>query len=115
VPDPLLLGHQPAGALVDRRQLLDRGQPVLALGRHPGIGETLQAGDADHVELVEIGGRDRQKAQPLEQRMRRVGRLLENPLVEGEPGELAIEEMLRSNGQGGRGRCLARPFELGHR
>ena len=57
-----------------------------------------QAGDADHVEFVEVVGRDRQEAQPLQQRMARVAGLLEHPLVEGEPGQLAIDEASRAVG-----------------
>ena len=52
----------------------------------------LQAGHAHHVEFVEVVGRDRQEAHPLEQRMVDVVGLLEHPLVEGEPGELAVDE-----------------------
>ena len=54
-----------------------------------------EAGDADHVEFVEVVGRDRQEAQPLEQRMARVVGLGEHALVEGQPGQLAIDEPLR--------------------
>ena len=51
----------------------------------------LQPGDADHEEFVEIVARDRQEAQPLEQRMRGVARLLEHALVERQPRKLAVE------------------------
>ena len=56
-----------------------------------------EPGDPHHVELVEIVRRDRQKAQPLEQRMARIVGLGEHPLVEGEPGQLAIDEAGRRN------------------
>ena len=54
-----------------------------------------EAGDADHEELVEIGGRDRQEAHALEQRMVRVLRFLEDAAVELQPGELAVDEAVR--------------------
>ena len=44
-----------------------------------------QARDADHEELVEIAGRDRQEAQLLEQRMVAVGRLFQDAAVELQP------------------------------
>jgi hypothetical protein len=54
-----------------------------------------QARDADHEELVEIGGGDRQEAQPFQQRMARILRFLEDSPVELQPGELAIDEAIR--------------------
>ena len=68
-PARLLVAHQLAGALRDRVELLRRRQAVLARRGDAGEHLAFQAGDADHVELVEIAGRDRQEAQPLEQRM----------------------------------------------
>src|SRR4030095_16059193 len=60
----------------------------------------LEAGDAHHIELIEVVRRDRQKAQPLEQRMRRVLGLAEHAFVEREPRQLAVDEALLV-GQGG--------------
>ena len=77
----------------------------------PAVDHAFEAGDAHHVELVEVGGRDRQEAQPLQQRMARVLRLLQHAPVEGEPGQLAVDEPLgrrrvdggaRGRGSGGR-------------
>ena len=51
-----------------------------------------QPGDADRVELVEVGGADRDEAQPLQQRMARVLRLLQHTRVEVEPGQFAVDE-----------------------
>ena len=106
VPDALLLGHQPAGALVDGGQLLHRRQPVLALGGDAGIGQALQAGDADHVELVEIARRDREKAQALEQRVLGIAGFLQYALIERQPGQFPIEEVLWPNGNGLNGHGL---------
>src|SRR5690606_15078095 len=59
--------------------------------RETGADLALQARDADHVELIEIAGGDRQEPQSLQQRMLPVVRLFEDPLVEGDPRELAID------------------------
>ncbi len=91
-PDVPLLGHQSRPHLENRRHLLRRRQPVLARGGDPLLDLRLQAGDPDHVELVPVGPGDREKPKPLEQRVIRIGRLLENAAVEGQPRELAIDE-----------------------
>ena len=51
-----------------------------------------EAGHAHHEEFVEVGGRDRQEAHPLQQRMADVLRFLQNAAVELQPGEFAIDE-----------------------
>ena len=106
-PAALLFAHQRAGALVDRVQLFAGGQPVGAARGHAGLDLALQPGDAHHVELVEIGRRDRDEAEPLQQRMGGIGRLLEHPLVEREPGQLPVDEALRA------ARRAARPAARG--
>ena len=55
----------------------------------------LEPGDADLEKLVEVRRADRQEPQPLEQRVGRVARLFEHPLVEIEPAQLAIDEPAR--------------------
>jgi hypothetical protein len=92
--DPLgLLRHdQFLGVLRDRVELLGRGTPV-----HRQILDSLellplQARDPGHEEFVEVGSRDRQEAQPFEQRMRRIGGFLEHAAVERQPRQLAVEE-----------------------
>ena len=69
----------------------------------------LEGGDPHGLEFVEIAGRDRQEAQPLQQGMMRIARLLQHPAVEGEPGDLAVDESVGGQGQGGgaSGSCLA--------
>ena len=94
-PGHLLRFHQRAGALVDRFELLPRGQPVLAQRLDAGEALAFEAGDAHHVELVEIARRDRQKAQPFQQRMARVLGLGQNALVERQPGQLAVDKARR--------------------
>ena len=77
---------------VGAQQLFGRGEAVLAQRAHTLAHLGLQARDAHHVELVEVVGRDRQEAQPLQQRVARVHRLLQHAPVERQPGELAVEE-----------------------
>ena len=74
--------------LLRRREAGRVGIGVAFLDRVP------QPGDAHHEELVEVRRHDRRELGALEQRVRRVGRLFGHPLVEGEPGELAVEEQL---------------------
>ncbi|MCC2653696.1 MAG: hypothetical protein K0Q60_3862 [Microvirga sp.] len=81
-------------------ELLLGREPVLRYGRHAGADLTSQARDADHEELVQVLGRDRQEAQLLQERMVAVGGLLQHPPVELQPGQLAIDEALRETPQG---------------
>ena len=89
--DRRVLGDELEDALAGVRQLLAGRPPV---GR-PGDGSRLdllaQAGDADLEELVEVAGEDRQELDPLEERIAGIARLVEDPRVELEPGQLAIE------------------------
>ena len=75
-----LLGGREAGRVGLGVALLDR---------------VLQPRHAHHEELVEVRRHDRRELRALEQRVRLVGGLFRHPLVEGEPGELAVEEELR--------------------
>ena len=91
-PHPLLLGEQRFGAELDLGKLLRRRPPV---GRHRGeAGLRLadQSGDADRVELVQVGRADRDEAHAFQQRMARVLGLLDHAVVEVEPGKLAVDE-----------------------
>ena len=90
-------------------------------GSHAGVELLVQAGDADHEELVEVRAEDRRELQPLEERL--VGLLgeLEHALVEREPGELAVEvelgivEVGRRRRLGDRRRDRSDRLLLGHR
>ena len=57
-----------------------------------------QAGHPHGKELIQIGGRDRQEAQPLQQGHGGVCRLFQHPPVEGQPAQLAVEEPARIAG-----------------
>ena len=100
----LLVAAEAGGEAVDLDQLLDRRQPVLAHLRDTGGDLAVQAGHPHHVELVEVGGRDRQEAQALEQRVAGILRLFQNAPIELQPGQLAIVE---ASGALGRWRCTA--------
>ena len=104
---PLLLRHELARVLVDQHQLLGRGQPVRRRCGVARMGQLAQAGDAHCVELVEVGRRDRQEAQPLEQRHLGVLGLFQHPPVEAKPAELAVEEAAGAR-QVGVGQILGR-------
>ena len=58
---------------------------------HPRDDLLFQAADALHEKFVEIGRGDRQELEPLEQRISFVFRFVQNPPIEREPRELAIE------------------------
>ena len=95
VPTGLLILQQLFGADRDGGHLLARGHAVLAGGHDAQRDLRLKAGDADHVELVQIVGRDRQEAEAFQQRVVRVSGLVQNPLIEIDPGQLSVDEPLR--------------------
>jgi hypothetical protein len=53
-PATLLSLDQSCGDLGDRRQLLLRGQSVVALRRNSACRQLFEGGDAYHVEFVEV-------------------------------------------------------------
>ena len=63
--------------------------------RQPGQDAALQARHADHEELVEVGGEDRQEVGAFEHRQGVVLGEVEHPAVEGQPAQLAVEEPVR--------------------
>ena len=93
-------------ALGDVVELLARGQPVRAAHRQAGLVAALQAGDPDHVELVQVGREDREELGPLQQRLRRVLGQREHAGVEVQPGQLAVEVAVVGQRLGG-GRRVA--------
>ena len=85
------LADQRVGLLGDRGQLLRRGQPVGRSLLDVLHLLSLEPRDADHEEFVEIVARDRQEAQPFEQRMRGIARFFQHAAVERQPAQLAVE------------------------
>ena len=79
----------------DGGQLLLRRQSIFALNGDAAGRQFFQAGDAHHVEFVEVAVGNRQEPHPLEERVTRIARLFENPFVKGEPRQLAIDVTLR--------------------
>jgi hypothetical protein len=116
-PALLLVGSKPRHRFADPRKLLGWRQPVRAL-RHDALADlALEAGDAHHEELVEVIGRDRQEPHPLEQRMVRIGGFFQDPAVEVQPGQFAVDEALRQCAQRRLGRrggyvSLAGPIDF---
>ncbi len=95
VPAVVLPGHQFLGPPGDLLQLRDGPQPVGRVVLRGAVAEGLlaQAGHADHEELVQVRAEDREELDPLEQRVGRVLRFFEHPLVEFQPGQFAVDEM----------------------
>jgi hypothetical protein len=98
-PGARLRRHQAAGAGFHVGQLLGRRAPVRRRGAHAGLRLTHQPGHADRPEFVEVRRADRQEALPLQQRVARVLGLLQHPMIEVEPGQLAIDEAVRIVGR----------------
>ena len=97
-PDRLLVDGELRDGLVDQRELLRRRQAVRAALGNALADLRLDAGDADHEELVEVIGRYRQEPHPLQQRMAGIDRFLQHTAVEVQPGQLAIDEALGACG-----------------
>ena len=80
-----------AHALGDLVEQLARRDSVRPAGVDAGFDLVVHTGHADHEVLVEIGDEDGQELDPLEQRQRLVLGELEHPVVEVQPGELAVD------------------------
>ena len=87
-----LAQHQLVAARPDAIEHLARHQAAGGRDRDAGRDPPLEAGDAHHEELVEVAREDRQEPGALEQRQLAVLGELEDALVEGEPGQLAVQE-----------------------
>ena len=87
--------HLRVRALADGGQLLRRREPR-RVGGHLAVADRMaDQRDAHHEKLVEIRRDDRRELDALEQRVGRVCRFLEHALVERQPRELAVDEVLR--------------------
>ncbi len=92
LPQLGLATRQLGDACLERGERLGRREPVGRPDGEPGGLLVQQAGDANHEELVEVGGEDRAELHPLEQRLRLLGGEIEHARVELDPRELAVEE-----------------------
>jgi hypothetical protein len=77
--------------LADRVDLLGRAHAVGCANVQAGLELIVEIRDPDHVELVEVRLPDRAELDALHERNRRILGELQDPVVEVEPGELAIE------------------------
>ena len=89
--EPLLALDERLDPLAHLDELLAGRAPVGRGDADPGRHLLLQTGDPDLEELVEVLAEDGQELGPLEERHGLVGRQGEHPLVEVEPGQLAVE------------------------
>ena len=89
--DRRVVGDEVEDALAGGGQLLVGGPAVGRAGDLAGLDLLAQAGDPDLEELVEVAGEDRQELDPLEQRVALVARLVQDPRVELEPRQLAVQ------------------------
>ena len=78
-----------------RRQTLTGGEAIWRGHFMAGASLARQRGDADHEELVEVVGRNRQELDAFEERVGVRLRLCEDALVEGQPAELAVDVQRR--------------------
>ncbi len=99
-PQPDLLLGEFGNPRADQRQLFGRGQAVVRERLDAAAQLAADARDPDHEEFVEVIGRDRDEADPLEQRMGRIGGLQQDAAVELQPRQFAIDETLRRMAQG---------------
>ena len=86
---------QPEHALADLGDRLRGREAVLAGSLDARVDLVVQARDADHVVLVEVGRVDRAELRPLEQRRRLVLGELQDAVVEVQPGQLAVDVQRR--------------------
>src|SRR5262249_33919049 len=84
-------GHVFAHDLADRLELFGWREPVGAALGDRGLELVVQSRDADHEELVQVRVEDAEELQALEKGPVGILGLLEDPAVEGEPGNLAVE------------------------
>ena len=101
-PALLLVGRQCGDRFRDAAELLGRREAVGRFDRDPGAQLALEAGDADHEELIEIVGRNREEPHPLQQGVGLVRGLFEHAAVEVEPGQLTVDETLGAGADVGR-------------
>ena len=97
-PDRLLVGCERRNRLVDEQELLGRRHAVRATLGDAFADLCLDTGHADHEELIKVIGGNRQEPHPFQQGMAGIDQFLEHPTVEMQPGQLPIDEPLRTRG-----------------
>ena len=91
-PAAIGLAHQGPHPVGHHPQTLAGGESVWSPVDALRFDLLLESGHADLEELIQIGMGDPQELDPLEQRHGRIQGLIEHPLVEFQPGNLAVEE-----------------------
>ena len=89
--DRRVLGDELEHALPSLRELLCRRATVRRAGDGPGLHLLAQPGDADLEELVEVAGKDRRELHAFEERVALVPGFVQDPRVELEPRQLAVQ------------------------
>ncbi len=78
------------------RDLLARRAPIGRHLLHPGDHLLLEAADPLHEKFIQVGSGNRQKFEPLKQRVAPIVGLGQHPPVKRQPGQLAVEIELRT-------------------
>ena len=94
----MLLDHAPH-PLDDGAEGFGPGQTVHRALHHLALDLLLQAGDADLEELIQVRANDAEELHPLQERVLRVERLFEHPIIELQPAQFPIDEMSRAESQ----------------
>ena len=89
--------HHVMGAGADCRELLFGQHSVRTAVGHTAGQQLLQARDPHHEKLVQVGRHDALELAAFGQRDGGVARLLQNAPIELQPGQLAIDEVVRPN------------------
>src|SRR5437667_5092998 len=89
-PDAVLLFGHGVHVRTDGYKLLVRQHAVRCRLAHSAQLLLLEAGDADHEELVEVRRDDGEELEPLENGQRGIGRLFEYARVELQPRKLTV-------------------------
>ncbi len=95
--DPRVALLEPVGGFADLVQNLHGAQA--GRGRYgQSCGDAaLQAGNADHEELVQVGGEDGEETDPLQEVEVRVLGKFQHARIEGQPAELTVQEPVRAD------------------
>ena len=91
----ILLVDQAYRAVADRPQDLGHCQPVHRDLERADLEQFFQAGDPDFEKLVQVGARDAQEFDAFQQRNAQILRLLQDPLIEFQERQLAVDVELR--------------------
>ena len=112
MPGLLLQRHNAGNPVLNRLQLGAGGHAVQAGHRHIGVDKPPETGHPDHVELVQIGGRDGKKTKPFQKGVGRVGGLLQNTIIEGKPRQLAIDVAIGCRNDVGSAGCVCQAVDF---